>query len=200
MPLGTYIKKARPRTTVDSVFPFTPLCNRVDRLCSCSCERMRSVARAAAALAQPLHGGPWRAFSAAEIEPRQAPSRSAEAEREKNMAEQNIPDRHTDEHGVWGEVAVVAEIPAEVRQRRVRCPANITFQMQTMHSLLDLSVGLPRFWLTATYFYPFSGVQALIYPPSRTASQQGNTLSGIGQRAAWKLSFEVKPKCARPTP
>ena len=39
------------------------------------------------------------------------------------MAEQNIPDRHTDEHGLWGEVAVVAEIPAEVRQRRVRCPA-----------------------------------------------------------------------------
>ena len=38
------------------------------------------------------------------------------------MAEQNIPDRHTDEHGVWGEVAVVAEIPVEVRQRRVRGP------------------------------------------------------------------------------
>lgn len=85
---------------------------------------MRSLARAAAALAQPLHCAPWRA----EISTRQAPSRSADTEREKNMAEQNIPDRHTDEHGVWGEVAVVAEIPAEVRQRRVRRPVTTLFR------------------------------------------------------------------------
>ena len=37
-------------------------------------------------------------------------------------------------------------------------------------------------------------VQALIYPPSRTASQQGNAQSAGGQRAAWKLMFDLKPK------
>ena len=62
------------------------------------------------------------------------------------MAEQSIPDRHTDEHGVWGEVAVVAEIPAEVRQRRVRCPANVNLQMHTIHCW----TGTSNFWLKAT--------------------------------------------------
>ncbi|KAK9831327.1 hypothetical protein WJX81_002860 [Elliptochloris bilobata] len=115
---------------------------------------MRSLARAAAALAEPLRGAPWRAFSAAEAPPaKRGPSASAEAERAKVLAEQFIPQRHTEEHGVWGEVAVVAELPDDVRRRR-----------------------------------------ALIYPPSRTASQQGNAQSAGGQRAAWKLSFEVKPK------
>ncbi len=38
--------------------------------------------------------------------------------------------------------------------------------------------------------------QALIYPPSRAAAQQGNSLSPGGQRAAWKVAFGVQPKCA----
>lgn len=148
---------------------------------------MRSLAHAAAALVQPLRGAPWRAFSAAEMTPHEAPSRSAETEREKNIAEQNIPDRHTDEHGVWGEVAVVAEIPAEVRQRRVRCQATMQFRMLAIHQRIEAKPG--QAWRLSYLLYSLcccAGADIPTEPLSLAAGQ-----CTLGDRSAGRLEAGV---------
>ena len=81
------------------------------------------IARLGASLLQPLRGGAsWRAYSLGDTIPHKHDPH-AEVEHRKAVSDLANPEGHTGKDDAWGEVAVVAELPENVRRRRARAPS-----------------------------------------------------------------------------